>query len=240
MPEKMLEVKGLTKVFADSCGGKAAVRDVSFRLDKGECLGIIGESGSGKSTTAHMIAGLLPPTAGEMNFYGQHMQMVFQSPIRSFSPCMTILDSICEGLRYKSTLPENKIRQRAYEAMEMVQLDAAYAGRYRSELSGGECQRAAIARAIMLRPEVLIFDEATSALDVSVQAQIISLLNRLIQELNMSYLFITHDIALVSSLSDRVVVMYQGEIVETGNTMEVIRNPKMEYTQTLINSVPLF
>lgn len=240
MCEKMLEVKSLTKVFGNKQGGKAAVRDLSFLLDKGECLGIIGESGSGKSTAAHMIAGLLQPTSGEMNFHGKHMQMVFQNPFRSFSPCMTIFDSICEGLRYKSTLPKKEIRKQAHEAMEMVQLDPSYKDRYRSQLSGGECQRAAIARAIMLRPEMLIFDEATSALDVSVQAQIVCLLSSLRKELNMSYLFITHDIALVSSLSDRVAVMYQGGIVETGNTMDVIHKPKMEYTRSLIDSVPLF
>lgn len=214
-----------------------AVDNISFRLEQGECLGIIGESGSGKSTTAHMIAGLLKPCSGEIDYKGRYLQMIFQNPIRSFSPRMNILDSLCEGLLYQSDLPRKEIRKKALEAMDMVKLPRDYARRYRSQLSGGECQRAAIARALMIHPDLLICDEVTSALDVSIQAEIMQLLYRLKQSMGISLLFISHDIALVSGISDRVAVMHDGKIVETGDTMALIENPKQDYTKELIASV---
>lgn len=240
MNDAILEVKNLKKIFYRKKRKKVAVDHVDIWMKKGECLGIIGESGSGKSTMAHLIAGLLQATCGEISFYGQHMQMIFQNPVNSFSPRMRILDSVCEGLKYQKSLSKNEIRERAYEALEFVNLGRNYANRYRNELSGGECQRVAIARAILIQPDLLICDEVTSALDVSVQSQIIKLLHKLKKEMGMSYLFISHDIALVSSISDRVAVMYNGRIIEVGKTMDVIENPQEEYTKLLIQSVPAF
>lgn len=197
---------------------------------------MIGESGSGKSTTAYMVGGLLTPTSGKVLFYGKHMQMVFQNPIMSFSSRMRLLDSIGEGLRYKTNISRVEIEQMALEALDLVLLKREYANRYSWQLSGGECQRAAIARAILIRPELLICDEVTSALDVSVQEQIVHLLYKLKTELGLSYLFISHDIALVSSICDRLAVMYQGKIVEMGNAVEIISNPQNDYTKLLIRS----
>lgn len=244
MSEYILEVKNLQKVFRDriSLNGKVkedvAVRGVSFQVKKGECLGLIGESGSGKSTTAYMAAGLIPPSGGEICFHGQHMQMVFQDPMKAMNPKRRVLDNICEGLIYKrKDLTKHEIRNAALEAMDLVQLDRKYARRLGRELSGGECQRATIARAILIHPELLICDEVTSALDVSVQAQIIRLLDELKKKMGLSYLFISHDIALVNGFCDRVAVMYQGKIVEIGETAEVLQNPREEYTKKLMDSV---
>ncbi len=235
MSDQILEVKNLKKVFARKKDVPAA-EDVSFQIKRGEFFGLIGESGSGKSTVAYMISGLVKPTEGHVFFYGGHMQMVFQNPLMSFSPRMQILNSICEGLNYMTDLPRSEIRRKALEAMDMVQLNRDYANRYSRQLSGGECQRAAIARAILIRPELLICDEITSALDVSVQAQIIELLCGFKREIGLSCLFISHDISLVGSICDRVAVMHQGRIVEEGKTEEIICRPQKEYTKKLINS----
>ncbi len=241
MTETVLEVKDLKKSFRGR--GKAperlqAVDGVSFSVGRGECLGLIGESGSGKTTTAYMAAGLLPADSGEVSFHGKHLQMVFQDPGRALDPRRKVIDSIGEGLLYhRGGLTRSQVREKALEAMDMVQLDRAYAKRYGRELSGGECQRATIARAVMIRPELIICDEVTSALDVSVQAQIVRLLDGLKKSLGLSYLFISHDIALVDGFCDRVAVMYRGKIVEMGETSQVLRHPKEEYTKILIDSV---
>ena len=247
MPEYILTAEHLKKVFRgrEKYGKKGkdicAVEDVSFSLRKGESLGLIGESGSGKSTVAYMTAGLLKPTEGTIHFYGNYMQMVFQDPIKSLNPHRTVLDNICEGLIYrKNGKSMAEIRKLALEAMDLVHLDRSYAGRKGRELSGGECQRATIARAILIKPELLICDEVTSALDVSVQAQIMELLSELKRQMGLSYLFISHDIALVSHFCDRVAVMYKGRIVEEGATGQVLEHPQEEYTKRLLKSVLTF
>ena len=235
----ILKVEHLTKVFGSGKDRTVAVQDVSFQLKKGCCMGLIGESGSGKSTTARIIAGLYPPTSGKITFFGKRMQMVFQNPTKSFPPHMTILHAVCEGLRYCSDFSRHEIELRAMEALEMVQLGPEFAKRDRGELSGGQLQRAAIARAIISHPDLLLCDEVTSALDVSVQAQIIDLLQNLQKELNMTCLFISHDIALVSQICDEMIVMKSGIMVETGVPSQVIACPKEDYTKLLIDSVPV-
>lgn len=229
----MLELKNLCV----SYGKLPTVKNISFAVEPGQIVGLVGESGSGKSTVANLVSGLMRPNSGRIRFEGQNLQMVFQDPMMSFSPRMKILDSLCEGLRYRTNLSRQERENRAYEVLEQVGLKREYAQKYSYELSGGECQRAAIGRAIMIRPELLICDEVTSALDVSVQAQIIRLLKGLADEMGMAYLFISHDLALVSSLCDRIAVMYHGEIVESGKVREVIDHPKQEYTKRLLASV---
>lgn len=241
MAELILEAKNLKKSFRTREHKSAmmhAVDDVSFQIEKGECLGLIGESGSGKSTTAYMAAGLLKPDSGEVIYHINHWQMVFQDPMKALNPRMKILDCICEGMMYhRHGLTPAQIKEKALRMMDLVHLDRSLANRYSRELSGGECQRVTIARAILVEPKLLICDEVTSALDVSVQAQIMSLLAELKKEMNLSILFISHDIALVSNFCDRVAVMYHGKIVEEGKTMDVIHNPKEVYTKQLIESV---
>lgn len=250
--DTILEVKNLTKTFKKAQEEYRAVDHVSFSLKAGECVGLIGESGSGKSTVANMVAGLLAPDEGEMTFLGENllscpakeqmqkrkaMQMVFQDPMKSFSPQMKLLTGVAEGLRYHITLSKTEREVKALEMLRQMELPEEYAGRKCRQLSGGECQRAAIARAMLIHPQLLICDEVTSALDVSTQAQIIQLLYRLKQEQNMSYLFISHDLALVSGFCDRILVMYQGKIVESGEADKVIHHPEHAYTKQLLSSV---
>ncbi len=252
MNDKVLEVSSLTKIFQKNREDFTAVDNVSFTVSAGECVGLIGESGSGKSTIANMVSGLLRPTEGDISFLDRsltdkagrrkrelrkEMQMVFQDPTMSFSPKMRLITSVEEGLRYYTDIPKQERKARAMEALEQVGLKQEYAKRKCWELSGGECQRAAIARAILIRPKLLICDEVTSALDVSVQAQIIRLLYRLKEELGMSYLFISHDLALVSSVCDRILVLYQGQIVESGTAQDIIEHAVHPYTRVLLESV---
>ena len=249
--EKILEVKNLRKTFYKSRSIFPAVEDVSFHLMRGECLGLVGESGCGKSTTARLIAGLLEPDRGSVRLEGEEilglkgkkkqavytkLQMVFQTPQDSFDPRWTLGDGIMESMRNRG-MKKDRARERMYQLLEQVELDRSLGERYPHEVSGGECQRAAIARALAVDPGLVICDEATSALDVTVQAQIVELLKRLQKERKLSLLFICHDLALVQHMCQRVLVMYQGKIIEQGTPDEVIQHPREAYTRTLVDSV---
>lgn len=246
----LLEIQGLTKKIAKGKQTIAAVDQIDLTVERGESVGLVGESGCGKTTTAHMIARLLKEDDGQIYFRGiditkpqgikrqrQYMQMVFQNPTDSFNPRYSLLDSVKQGVRFFANDSEAELEKKAKEAIAYVGLKESYYNLPVHQLSGGECQRAAIARAIIGNPEMIICDEATSALDVSVQAQIVKLLLTMQQEKHMSYLFITHDLALASSMCQRIAVMYKGSIVELGETQAIINNPIHPYTRLLINCV---
>ncbi len=250
--EPILKVEALTKTFSGQ-REIAAVNGISFELFPGECLAIIGESGSGKTTAVNMISRLTDVTTGSIFLEGQEithrkgkqlrevyrqMQMVFQTPTDSFDPRLTLGDGIGESLR-NAGLTRKETQKRVEALLEKCGLPGEFANRYPHQVSGGQCQRAAIARALAIEPKLLICDEATSALDVTVQKEIISLLNELRKQRgkNLSILFICHDISLVQQFCDRVLVMYRGEIVEEGTPDAVIRAPKNDYTKRLIDSV---
>ena len=252
--EPILKVENLTKVFSrQGQEDFTAVNGISFELFPGECLAIIGESGSGKTTAVNMISRLIDATSGQITLNDQDithlkgkalrevyrtMQMVFQTPTESFDPRRTLGDGIGESLR-NAGVSKKETRQRVEALLESCGLPKEFASRYPHQVSGGQCQRAAIARALAIGPKLLICDEATSALDVTVQKEIIDLLNELRgqQGRNLSILFICHDISLVQQFADRVLVMYHGNIVEAGTPDEVIRTPKNDYTKRLIDSV---
>lgn len=250
--EPVLKAENLTKVFSRrGQRGFTAVNHISFSLMPGECLGIIGESGSGKTTVVNMITRLLDATEGSIILDAEDithikgtrlrkayrkMQMVFQTPTDSFDPRRRLGDGIGESLR---NIGMRDTKQEVERLLEKCGLSAGFASRYPHQVSGGQCQRAAIARAIAIKPKLLICDEATSALDVTIQKEILGLLNELRRQHGegLSILFICHDIALVQEFCDRVLVMYHGDIVEQGTPDEVIRNPQNDYTKRLINSV---
>ena len=250
--EPILRVDDLTKVFIRKGQPPfTAVDHISFEVQPGQCVGIIGESGSGKSTAVNMIARLTDVTEGRIVLEGQDitrlsgrqlkpayrkLQMVFQSPMESFDPRRRLGDGIGESLR-NSGMARSAVKAEVTRLLRLCGLPAEFAARYPHQVSGGQCQRAAIARAIAIKPRLLICDEATSALDVTIQREILALLQQLRQELGLSILFICHDIALVQQFCDRVLVMYRGGIVEEGVPDAVIRNPQNDYTRHLIESV---
>jgi len=250
----ILEVNNLTKVFQRK-GQKdfTAVNHIDFQLIAGECLGIIGESGSGKSTAINMITRLIDTTEGTILLDGEDIthikgkqlkdiykkiQMVFQTPTDSFDPRRTLGDGIGESLR-NNGWSRKDTKKKIEELLIQCGLTSDFAKKYPYEVSGGQCQRAAIARALAINPQILICDEATSALDVTIQQEILQLLNdlRKLSGNNLSILFICHDIALVQQFCDRVLVMYNGSIVEQGKPDEIIKNPQNRYTQNLIDAV---
>ncbi len=252
--KKVLEVNNLTKTFKGKDKQKfTAVSNIDFCLYEGECLGIIGESGSGKSTTVNMITRLIDPTDGTITIDGEDithikgkalrsiykkLQMVFQSPIESFDPRCTLGDGIAESLK-NNGFSKKEAAAAVEKVLEKCGLDGSFAGRFPHEVSGGQCQRAAIARALAIDPTILICDEATSALDVTIQKEIIDLLRSLREShgKKLSILFICHDLALVQDFCDRVLVMHDGEIVEQGKPDEIIMHPQNDYTKRLIESV---
>jgi oligopeptide/dipeptide ABC transporter ATP-binding protein len=261
MQEPILEVTGLTKyfpvtagLFRRQVGAVRAIKDIHFTIQQGEVLGIVGESGSGKSTIARTIPRLIEPTAGSIRFLGEEwcslspsellkrraeVQMVFQDPFASLNPRKTIGDSIGEPLRYHGRVAnkEEEVEQVA-AILEQVGLLRDVMWRYPHQFSGGQQQRICIGRALALHPKLIICDEAVSALDVSVQAQILNLLAHLRKNLQLSYLFISHDLSIIRYLCDKVIVLYLGKIMESASAEELFRYPKHPYTQALLGSMP--
>jgi peptide/nickel transport system ATP-binding protein len=250
-----IEVRGLRRTFRVGGGlfGRdrevVAVDDVSFSVPKGGVLGVVGESGCGKSTLARVILGLLPPTAGEVLVEGQRLdrmdrrararliQPVFQDPFASLNPRRRIRDIVAMPLEAQGGIPRREVEARVLEMLGRVGLSAEQAGRYPAQLSGGQRQRVAIARALVLRPRIVICDEPTSALDVSVQAQILNLLAQLRRDLDLTLLFISHNLAVVEHVATEVAVMYLGRIVERGEADALFRAPRHPYTRALLASV---
>ena len=232
-----------------------AVKKVSFDIHPGEVVGLVGESGSGKTTIGRAIAGLTNISGGSLTVSGHQMLgfkerqfrplrkeigFVFQDPASSFNPLMTIQQCIAEPmLIHESDLGSREIEKRVLELLDQVQLPIQFATRYPHELSGGQRQRASLARALALSPKLVIADEPTSALDVSVQAKVLDLFARLQKELNFAALFITHDLAVVDQVADRLLVLFGGELVEEGNANEVLANPQHPYTTRLLASHPI-
>ncbi|WP_327133446.1 dipeptide ABC transporter ATP-binding protein [Streptomyces sp. NBC_01343] len=263
MAETILEVKDLVKhypltqgiLFKKQVGAVKAVDGVSFGLARGETLGIVGESGCGKSTVAKMLVNLERPTAGAISYKGEditklsgralkavrrNIQMVFQDPYTSLNPRMTVGDIIGEPYDiHPEVAPKGDRRRRVQELLDVVGLNPEYINRYPHQFSGGQRQRIGIARGLALRPEVIVADEPVSALDVSVQAQVINLLERLQNEFDLSYVFIAHDLSIVRHISDRVGVMYLGRVVEIGTDAQIYDHPTHPYTQALLSAVPV-
>jgi len=258
----LLEVKGLqmhfpisTGLFARQTGAVKAVDDVSFTIARGETLGLVGESGCGKTSMAHSIVQLYRPTAGQVLFDGvdlvklkggkmramyRRVQLIFQDPYGSLDPRMNCGDIVGEPLKvHKLTKGKGEYRDRVAELLTLVGLNPYMANRYPHEFSGGQRQRIGIARALSVEPELLVCDEPVSALDVSVQAQIINLLEDLQQQFGLTYLFIAHDLSLVRHISHRVAVMYLGRIVEMAESEELFANPQHPYTKALMSAIPL-
>jgi ABC-type glutathione transport system ATPase component len=257
----MIEVRDVSTHFAlesgflfkRRTGTVKAVEHASFEVRQGEVLGLVGESGSGKSTLARTIMQLIPPTSGTIVLGGRNLtagstgeirtarrdlQMVFQDPFASLNPRMTVFDTLAEPLRVHGVTPDAEVPARVARLMQQVGLPPRAMGKYPHEFSGGQRQRIAIARALALEPKVIIADEPVSALDVSIQAQILNLLARLVREMNLTMIFIAHDLSVVKHISDRIAVMYRGEIVEIGAALDVMERPRHPYTQTLLAAIP--
>jgi peptide/nickel transport system ATP-binding protein len=227
----VLEVNNISKSF----GSVAAVRNVSFSLRKGETLSIVGESGCGKTTLAKIITGLTKADEGEIHSLNK-IQMVFQDPYSSLDPLYTVRRILNEAFYQQKNVSKAQREERMKDVLTSVGLEPQMLGRLPHEFSGGQRQRIAIARALLANPSVLVLDEPTSALDVLVQKQIIDLLMQLKSKLGLTYIFISHNLRVVKIFSDRIAVMHQGEIIETGETKAVIDSPKHSYTQTLLSA----
>lgn len=250
---KLLEVENLKKYFYTSSGVVHSVDGVSFSIEKGETLGLVGESGCGKTTTGRTIIKLYDPTEGRIIFNGRDItnlsekkflpfrkkiQMIFQDPYASLNPRMTVGDIVKESMIIHG-VPKDERQDRVNHLLRLVGLNSEQSGRYPHEFSGGQRQRIGIARALAVDPEFIICDEPISALDVSIQAQIVNMLEDLQNELGLTYLFIAHDLSMVKHISTRVAVMYLGKIVELAESSELYSNPKHPYTISLLSSIPI-
>ncbi|ROR13320.1 ABC transporter ATP-binding protein [Erwinia sp. JUb26] len=254
-PEPLLEVEHLSISYASTLGRRLpVVNDISFAIGKGEFLGLLGESGSGKTTIGRSLLGMIKPDGGMIRLAGEPLYAakhrttkasrakigaIFQNPISSLNPRMNIGQSIAEPLITHTSLDRSAVNSRVATLIDLVGLPAAWRERYPYELSGGQCQRIAIARAIALRPQLLIADEPTSALDVSIQQAILTLLRNLQQEYQFACLFISHDLAVVRSLCQSIVVLKNGQVAEQGSVERIFTRPESDYTRTLIDSIPL-
>ena len=258
----LLEVTGLVKHFPIKRGilidrevdQVRAVDGVSFRVERGRTLGLVGESGSGKSTACRAVLQLIKPTSGSVKFEGQEiaglgrrqmrplrrqMQMIFQDPYASLNPRKRVGQIVGDPLKRQGVASGSDLRRRVQELLERVGLSSEHYNRFPHEFSGGQRQRIGIARALSLKPKLMICDEPVSALDVSIQAQIVNLLDDLQDEFGLAYLFVAHDIGVVRHISDRIAVMSEGEIVEQGTADQVCENPHHEYTKKLLSAVPI-
>lgn len=254
MSDSLLTVKNLKKYFKTPKGMLHAVDDISFSLKRGKTLGLVGESGCGKSTTGRLLLRLIEPSAGEVVFDGKQvfglsgtelrdlrkeMQIIFQDPFSSVDPRMSISQTIEEPLRINRMFASKKERMdRVFELMSMVGLAERYADSYPHELDGGRLQRVGIARALSLNTKFIVCDEPVSALDVSIRAQVLNLMGELQEKLGLTYLFITHDLAVVNHFSDDIAVMYLGKIVEQSPAEELFLNPVHPYTEALLSAIP--
>jgi oligopeptide/dipeptide ABC transporter ATP-binding protein len=251
----ILRAEEVTKHFPAGLGGTVkAVERVSFDIYPGETVGLVGESGCGKSTLGRLITQLMPATSGNIFFEGvdltklsgerlrqkrRELQMIFQDPYSSLNPRMTVGDIIAEPLENFGLLRGRAKDRRVQELLKTVGLNPYFNNRYPHEFSGGQRQRIGIARALALRPKLIVADEPISALDVSIQAQIINLMEDLQKEFQLTYLFIAHDLSVVRHISDRVMVMYLGKIVEVADSLEIYRNPRHPYTKALLSAIPI-
>jgi peptide/nickel transport system ATP-binding protein len=261
MPEPLIQLKSLSKFFAVETTflGRPksllkAVDDLNLTINAGEAFGLVGESGCGKTTVGKMIVNLYTPTAGEIIYDGQDiaalshsarqrycrdLQLIFQDPYSSLNPRMTIGDIISEPIRVNHLLPRNQINDRVSYLLNCVGLSANYRNRFAHEFSGGQRQRIGIARALAMQPKLIVCDEPVSALDVSIQAQVLNLLDDLKDEFGLTYLFIAHGLNVVKHISDRVGVMYLGKLVELAPKNELYSNPKHPYTKALMSAIPV-
>jgi oligopeptide transport system ATP-binding protein len=261
MPDPILELTDVKThfpihqgfIFRKHIGTVKAVDGVTLTVGRGEVLGLVGESGCGKSTLARTIMQLLPTTAGAVLLEGKNLtagsaadvrqvrrdlQMVFQDPYASLNPRMTVFDTLAEPLLVHHVCPKAEVPARVAELMNLVGLAPRFMQKYPHEFSGGQRQRIAIARALALQPKIVVADEPVSALDVSIQAQILNLLAQLTRKMNLSLIFIAHDLSVVKHISDRIAVMYLGKIVELGRAVDVIERPLHPYTRALVSAIP--